>query len=166
MLSWCLNVGIALIAIAAILTFVYFGIETQTPKISKRGISAGNRRKRASDAVLPISYYESDQVCLNMDAFADPDLGGVSAAPEANGMFDMSAFENMDADIEEILETPSSGVPPLTLASLLEVQRYEEMHSEVIERAELCVPKPKIIGDSACALGLTKIAVLLKRKAA
>lgn len=163
MLSWCLNVGIALIAIAAILTFVYFGIENQTPKVSKRGISAGNRRKRASDAVLPISYYESDQVCLNMDAFADPDLGGVSVAQDANGrMFDMSAFENMDSDIEEILETPSSGVPPLTLASLLEVQRYEEMHSEVMERADLCVPKPKIIGDSACALGIRYFEYLLE----
>ena len=163
MLSWCLNVGIVLIAIAAILTFVYFGIENQTPKVSRRGISAGNKRKRVSDAVLPVSYYESDQICLNMDAFADPELGGSNTALEGQaGTFDISAFEQDDADINEILEEPPSGIPPLTLASLLEVQRYEEMHSQVMERSETCVPKPKIIGDSACALGIRYFEYLLE----
>ena len=150
MLSWCLNVGIVLIAIAAILTFVYFGIENQAPKVSRRGISAGNKRRRVTDAVLPVSYYESDQICLNMDAFADPELGGSNTASEGQaGIFDISAFEQDDADINEILEEPPSGIPPLTLASLLEVQRYEEMHSQVMERSETCVPKPKIMTNES-----------------
>ena len=164
MLSWCLNVGLVLIAIAAILTFVYFGIENQTPKVSKRGISAGNKRKRASDTMLPVSYYESDEICLNMDAFADPELGGSDSSLEAqNCPIDMSVFEQADAEIEESLKVPSSGIPQLTLASLLEVQRYEALHAEVMEqRPETNVVKPRIIGDSACALGIRYFEYLLE----
>ncbi|MBQ1925354.1 MAG: hypothetical protein II180_04445 [Proteobacteria bacterium] len=166
MLSWCLNVGIVLIAIAAILTFVYFGIENQTPKVSKRGISAGNKRKRVSDAMLPVSYYESDEICLNMDAFADPELSGSDTSLEAqNRLFDMEAFEREDEEIEKILEEPSSGIPQLTLASLLEVQRYEAMQTDGVERPETNVAKPRIIGDSACALGIRYFEYLLEHHA-
>ena len=173
MLDLCLTVGILLIVVAAIMTYACIASATEARK------SAGNVRKKYPGQRSAYSQDTSQDVFLNLDAFSTPDLAPppellpesptlarraapVAASPAAAAV---RADDDPDDDEPEEATIPAPDdnhgndmdIPPLKLASLIEVQNFEDMHG----RTELIDERPHVLGDEARALGIRYFDYLL-----
>lgn len=149
MLDWCLAVGIVCVAMAAIMTVIYF--VTADEDRGRNAKSAGNIRRKPS----PLQRYfddESLEIELNLDAFRDPDLkvtqeqlSQETRAPEEIILDDEDEVSSDAQNEENAVQKPS-----LKLASLLEVQHLEALNASLNRPTE----RPHVLGDEARALGI------------
>jgi tetratricopeptide (TPR) repeat protein len=161
----CLTLGIILIAVAAVWGLFVFRPEKQ-PQLSKRGKSAGNRRtntEKADQQRLMLSQMTGETVTLNYDAFADPDLCvPKTLLPQENKPFEALEaliIDDDDAIQDAVIHTDSSEKKPqLQLASLMEIQHHEMQNNENIKTPA----RPRILGDTACELGIRYFNDLLR----
>ncbi len=160
MLSVCLALGIIFIAVAIIMAVVWFWPES-APRLSRKGKSAGNvRRRNVQNPIDLMPYMMDDDITINLDAFCDPDL----AVPREKLTRELPSLDSvlLDCDEDDREDTllpfeAKKSMPQLTLASLLEVQQSEERSETGIMPV-----RPKILGDTACDLGVRYFEYLLR----
>ena len=146
-----LILGFAFIAMAAIMAIVWLSPEKK-PQLSQKGKSAGNRKLHPG-AVTQVSLpVMQDEISINLDAFADPELAVPQNLMPSGDALDALAEQLAMDDDDAFGETSHaiSTMPQLRLASLMEVQQMQSLH----ENNTIAEPKPRILGDSACALGI------------
>ena len=159
-----LTLGIILIAVAIVWGGCVLRPE-KLPQRSKRGKSAGNRRmsaEKADQQRMQHAFISEEPLALNYDAFADPEL----ALPQSLIQQEIKSFDPLEAliidddDQEQAADqapAPSS-MPQLQLASLMEIQDNELEHRERVAKAPT---RPRILGDTACELGIRYFDYLL-----
>lgn len=153
MFEWCITIGFSFILVATFLAATRGLRKQRRPNITQR--------TTPNTAFLSSALDEPWE--LNLDAFDAKDLA--REAPAQSLPLDIKIIDDDEPD-EHIAPAPAPAMPSMTLASLIEIQRSEALSTysaAPLPGAAISLPpRPKVLGDEACELGVRYFDYLLK----